>query len=144
MFKYLTAEKAIVDPFMESYIVDRLAAMMNYNLTALVGPKCLELKVANPEKYRFDPKRILADLIKTFINLCDRKEFIGACAKDSRSYNKTLFTRASSILSRSNLLSYSDTIALEEFVLKVEQCVVSDQAEDVIYGDAPDEYLGIF
>ena len=45
MLEYLTAEPRIVQPFMEPGIVDRLAAMLDYNLTTLVGPKSQELKV---------------------------------------------------------------------------------------------------
>jgi ubiquitin conjugation factor E4 B len=45
MFQYLTAEERLLAPFMEPYIVERLAAMLDYNLTALVGPRCTELKV---------------------------------------------------------------------------------------------------
>lgn len=42
---YLTTDEKIRVPFLKPYIVDRLAAMMNYNLAALVGPRCTELKV---------------------------------------------------------------------------------------------------
>ncbi len=45
MLKYITDEKQIIDFFMEPYIVERFAAMMDYNLTALVGPRCTDLKV---------------------------------------------------------------------------------------------------
>jgi len=43
MLEYLTKE--IPEPFMAGEIVDRLAAMLDYNLSQLVGPKCTELKV---------------------------------------------------------------------------------------------------
>lgn len=43
MLQYLTAE--VVEPFMVTEVVDRLAAMLDYNLAQLVGPKCTELKV---------------------------------------------------------------------------------------------------
>ena len=45
MFQYLTSEEQIVIPFMAPYIVDRLAAMLDFNLSAMVGPRCTELKV---------------------------------------------------------------------------------------------------
>lgn len=45
MLQYLTAE--VVEPFMVTEVVDRLAAMLDYNLAQLVGPKCTELKVLN-------------------------------------------------------------------------------------------------
>lgn len=45
MLEYLTKE--IAEPFMVDEIVDRLAAMLDYNLSQLVGPKCTELKVGH-------------------------------------------------------------------------------------------------
>lgn len=47
MLNYMTSDPQTIQPFMEPEIVERLAAMMDYNLTALVGPKCTELKVIN-------------------------------------------------------------------------------------------------
>ena len=46
MLKYITDEAQINDFFMEPYIVERFAAMVDYNLTALVGPRCTDLKVS--------------------------------------------------------------------------------------------------
>jgi ubiquitin conjugation factor E4 B len=45
MLKYITDELHIINFFMEPYIVERFAAMVDYNLTALVGPRCTDLKV---------------------------------------------------------------------------------------------------
>lgn len=81
MFKYLTGCSEMIDPFMAPEVVDRLAAMLNFNLVALCGPRCSELKVRNPEKYRFNPKELLNNLVQIYINLTERKEFIMAVAK---------------------------------------------------------------
>lgn len=48
LLKVFTAEAKA--PFMVPKIVDELAAMLDYNLVALVGPKYQELKVRQPEK----------------------------------------------------------------------------------------------
>jgi Ubiquitin elongating factor core len=40
MFHYLTME--IIEPFMRPELVERLAAMLNFNLQQLCGPKCTE------------------------------------------------------------------------------------------------------
>src|SRR5690606_21869929 len=42
--------KAIQRPFLAPEIVDRLAAMLNYNLDQLAGPKCVDLKVKDPQR----------------------------------------------------------------------------------------------
>lgn len=53
MLQYMTANAEIVQPFMEPEIVERLAAMLDYNLAALVGPRCTDLKVGE-EFSKFD------------------------------------------------------------------------------------------
>ena len=81
MLQYLTGCSEMIDPFMAPEVVDRLATMLDFNLQALCGPRCSELKVKNPEKYRFNPKKLLDDLIEIFIHLGQRPEFILAVAK---------------------------------------------------------------
>jgi ubiquitin conjugation factor E4 B len=105
MLQVLTGNPEIVEPFMASEVVGRLAAMLDYNLVALSGPKCSELKVKNPEKYRFEPKSLLHDLVLVFLHLAHRPEFVQAVATDERSYNAEVFAKAASILLRNNLFS---------------------------------------
>lgn len=40
MFHYLTVD--IKEPFLRPELVDRLSAMLNFNLQQLCGPKCKE------------------------------------------------------------------------------------------------------
>lgn len=55
-------------------LIDRLAAMLNFNLRQLCGPKCKNLKVKNPEKYGWEPKRVLDQLTDIYLHL-DSSEF---------------------------------------------------------------------
>ncbi|KAI9016597.1 ubiquitin elongating factor core-domain-containing protein [Hyaloraphidium curvatum] len=141
MLQYLTAEAAIVGPFMAPEVVDRLAAMMDFNLAALVGPRCTELKVQNPQKYRFDPKRMLSELVRTYLHLEHRDEFVQAVARDGRSYHKRHFDRAASILMRNNLLKREDADTLAAFVARVESVSKHDTAAEEDLGEVPDEFL---
>ncbi|KAI8831014.1 ubiquitin elongating factor core-domain-containing protein [Chytriomyces cf. hyalinus JEL632] len=141
MFLYLTAEERIVVPFMAPYLVERLAAMLDYNLTTMVGPKCTELKVKNPEKYGFDPKSLLTKLVEIFLHLAHRSEFIQAVARDERSYRKEIFYRACDILARNGLKNSGELDMVRQFVSKVEEAIRNSQAEDEELGDVPDEFL---
>ena len=60
---------------------DRLAAMLDFNLQQLCGPKCNDLKVKNPTKYGWEPKKLLNRLTDIYIHL-DCKEFLNAIAQD--------------------------------------------------------------
>ena len=60
---------------------DRLAAMLNFNLQQLCGPKCSNLKVRHPEKYGWEPKKLLNQLTNIYLHLdCDK--FALAVASD--------------------------------------------------------------
>ena len=62
-------------------LADRLAAMLNFNLKALCGPKCKSLIVKSPEKYGWEPKKLLDNLTAIYLNLdCD--DFAVALAND--------------------------------------------------------------
>ena len=128
-------------PFMAAEIVDRLAAMLNYNLDALAGPKCSNLNVKNMEKYRFQPKELLSDIITVYLNLSDQTEFVRAVASEGRSYKKSIFERAAWIATKRGLKSSTEVEQLMLFVTKVEETKILIDAEDDL-GEIPDEFLG--
>lgn len=140
LLKIFTAETKA--PFMMPEIVDRLAAMLDYNLHALVGPKYQELKVREPEKLKFNPKALLSDILQVFLNLSDQGEFIRAVAGDGRSYSKGLFDRAGEVALRRNLKSEAEIAVLNSFVARVEEAKAMMEAEDDDLGEIPDEFLG--
>jgi ubiquitin conjugation factor E4 B len=79
MFHYLTVD--IKEPFLRPELVDRLASMLNFNLQQLCGPKCKNLKVRNPDKYGWEPRRLLSQLVDIYLHLdCD--QFAAALAGD--------------------------------------------------------------
>ncbi len=141
MLKIFTAETK--EPFMMPEIIDRLAAMLDYNLDALVGPRCNDLRVENKEKYHFNPRQLLSDVVQVYLNLGDQDAFVRAVAGDGRSYKKELFEHAAKICSKNNLKSPAEVEELMVFVGKVEEAKVILEAEEDL-GEVPDEYLGAF
>lgn len=141
LLKIFTAETKA--PFMMPEIVDRLAAMLDYNLDALVGPRCQELKVREPEKLKFNPRVLLSDILQVFLNLSDQEDFVRAVAGDGRSYRKELFERAADVAVKRGLKSETEIDKLRLFVVKVEESKATLEAEDDL-GEVPDEYLGVW
>ncbi|CAG8448174.1 2139_t:CDS:10, partial [Ambispora gerdemannii] len=139
MLKSMTEE--VIEPFLTPEIVDRLAAMLDYNLALLVGPKSTELRVENPEKYRFRPRDLLSDILDLFLNLCERREFIQAVARDGRSYRKELFSKAAAIMLKHSRKDEVDIKKLEMFVNRVEETVKLDAESEEELKDVPDEFL---
>ncbi|KAG5338950.1 hypothetical protein C0989_005506 [Termitomyces sp. Mn162] len=140
LLKVFTAETKA--PFMVPEIVDRLAAMLDYNLVALAGPKYQELKVQDPEKLKFDPKALLSDIIQVFLNLSDQPDFIRAVAGDARSFSREVFEKAADVAFRVNLKSSAEIEQLMTFVANVEEAKLALEADDDDLGEIPDEFQG--
>ncbi|KAK3701373.1 hypothetical protein QZH41_008755, partial [Actinostola sp. cb2023] len=145
MMHYLT--KHAREPFLRPELIDRLAAMLNFNLQQLCGPKCRNLKVKSPEKYGFEPKKLLDRLIDIYLHLSS-DEFANAVASDQRSYRKYLFEDAcrhlQKTLMRSEVtLQINDVVMqFQQFVNKVEQKEIENASWDEDFDDAPDEFKG--
>ncbi|XP_012159781.1 ubiquitin conjugation factor E4 B isoform X2 [Ceratitis capitata] len=137
MFHYLTND--IKEPFMRDEIVDRLSSMLNFNLQQLCGPKCNDLKVRNPTKYGWEPRRMLGEIFDLYIHLdCDR--FAQALAADERSFQKHIFDDAASRVER---LGIRSTIEVEKFrslIAKAHDIYVANQLAEDECADAPDEF----
>lgn len=57
MLAYTSDE--ITSPFLLPEMVERVANMLNYFLSQLVGPQRKTLTLRDPEKYEFRPKKLL-------------------------------------------------------------------------------------
>ncbi|KAM0754000.1 hypothetical protein T439DRAFT_298470 [Meredithblackwellia eburnea MCA 4105] len=128
------------EPFLTREIVDRLAAMLDMNLNMLAGPRCQELKVKEPEKYKFRPKELLSDVLQIYIDLGPREEFQQGVARDGRSYSKNLFERAERIARKTSIKSDAELAIIRAMVTKVEALKAAEE-EDEAMGDIPDEFL---
>ncbi|KZV65315.1 hypothetical protein PENSPDRAFT_614272 [Peniophora sp. CONT] len=137
LLKIFTAETK--RPFMEPEIVDRLAAMLNYNLEALAGTRTSEINVKDKEKYHFRPKQLLSAVVQVYLNLADQGEFVHAVANDGRSYRKELFEKTAHICKKAALKSPTEIEQLLLFVYQVEEAKTSIQAEDDL-GEIPEEF----
>lgn len=139
LFKLFT--KQAPEGFTIAELADRLAGMLDYNLSLMVGPKCSGLKVKEPEKYGFDAKEMLADIVLVYCNLRAQDKFVDAVARDGRSFNVSLFVRARDILiNRTN--TPPDVIsAFYEFGQAAEQRRLLLEQEEKDLGDVPDELL---
>jgi ubiquitin conjugation factor E4 B len=131
---------ALSEAFTMPEIVSRLAGMLDYNLVTLAGPKSRNLKVTNPEKYLFNPRTLLPDLIDIYLNLGSRRTFIEAVAGDGRSYKPEIFDNASRILAGKGLMDSEKLAAWDSLKAKFAKAKeLADQAEQD-YGEVPDEF----
>ncbi|XP_018354562.1 PREDICTED: ubiquitin conjugation factor E4 B [Trachymyrmex septentrionalis] len=137
MFHYLTVD--IKEPFLRPELVGRLCAMLNFNLQQLCGPKCKNLRVRTQQKYGWQPRTLLSQLVDIYLHLdCDN--FAAALASDERSFCKELFTDA---VSRLHKYAIKTTTEIERFIALAERAAIiarDNRARDADYGDAPEEF----
>ncbi|OQR76404.1 ubiquitin conjugation factor E4 B-like [Tropilaelaps mercedesae] len=127
----------IKEPFTRPELADRLAAMLNFNLQQLCGPKCKNLKVKNGDKYGWDPRRLLNQLVDIYLHL-DCEKFEQAIANDERSYRPELFDDAVSRISKAMLKSEAQIRQFEGLAARVQQ--VLRERHELDLSDAPDEF----
>ncbi|XP_014216828.1 ubiquitin conjugation factor E4 B [Copidosoma floridanum] len=137
MFHYLTVK--ITEPFLRPELANRLSAMLNFNLQQLCGPKCNNLKVKKPQKYAWEPRILLSNIVDIYLHL-DCQKFAAALANDERSFSKELFAEAAKRMEKSGIKSAAE---IERFVALAEhasQIQIDNRAREEDYNDAPDEF----
>ncbi|CAK9439114.1 uncharacterized protein LODBEIA_P33380 [Lodderomyces beijingensis] len=139
LFKLFTRE--VPKGFVLPEIVDRLAGMLDYNLSILVGPKCSNLKVEAPEKYNFEPKKVLSDICEVYVNLASQSRFVIAVSRDGRSFDVNYFRKAENILTTRTFTDNKIINQLRIFSQKAEENRKAEEDEELELGEVPDEFL---
>ncbi len=127
--------------FLRSEILDRLTAMLNFNLVLMAGPRCSALKVQNPGKYHFNPRALLSYLLEIYLSLSDREEFVKSVGSDERSFSPQLFASVQSIMKRTGM----DSERIEAFAKLAsrvnELTNIKLQSNSAETEEIPDEFL---
>lgn len=137
MFHYLTVD--IKEPFLRPELVGRLSAMLNFNLQQLCGPKCKNLKVQTPEKYGWEPRRLLSQVVDIYLHL-DCESFAAAIAADERSFRKELFEDAALRIERISIKSAAELEKFRNLAHRATEIAIQNIKREVDYNDAPDEF----
>ncbi|EEZ99810.1 Ubiquitin conjugation factor E4 A-like Protein [Tribolium castaneum] len=133
----LTSEITIV--FTHSTMVDRVAAMLNYFLYNLVGPKKKNFKVKDSKEYSFDPATTVLNICKIYVNLKESSSFCLAVSQDGRSYSPQLFSYAEDVLIR---IGGGSLIGeLKEVAMRVAEKAQEQQASEEAIAEAPEHFL---
>ena len=119
-------------------------------VTQLVGKEGVSLKIANPEKYHFDPNELLSLLVKVILVFSESAQFI-LCMNEEGTLNMAIFKKAAAICKSRNLLEYvvlasggdaqNDQQRMQAFIAKLEAEGNRLQSLDELLDSAPDEFL---
>lgn len=139
MMSYLTSE--IQAPFVEMpELEDRLVSMLSSVLVKLAGPRGLELKVSNPEQYKFRPKTMLKEIVETLLHFAHYTSFQQAVAANGY-YDGPVFRKCASILERTRLVPPDAIAQYAVFVTQVADAAASVSSLEETLGEIPDEFL---
>ncbi|KAK3673750.1 Ubiquitin conjugation factor E4 [Recurvomyces mirabilis] len=133
--------EALPEAFTMVEVVNRLAAMLDSNLNILVGDKRANLIIVNPQEYKFDPKALLQDIVKVFINLSGRDLFVNAIATDGRSYKPENFHSAAKLMTEKVYMAPEEINAWNNLGQKVAEHAANLAQEEEDLGEPPDEFL---
>lgn len=130
-------------------LVDRIAAMLNYFLLRLAGPKRRELVVEDKERYSFRPAELLASICGIITNLAgeadeDGVRFRRAVVRDQRSFSPAAFSFACNrVLPR--VCPAEEVVRFEALLEALQQEAESEKEqeaeEQALEEEAPEEYL---
>jgi ubiquitin conjugation factor E4 A len=127
--------------FTNNVMVDRIAAMLNYFLLHLVGPKNKNLKVKNFDEFQFRPRQLVADICRIYVNLgLTGEPFCRAVSRDGRSYSHKLFKEAEEILCK--IHEPADLIAqFNQLGSNIQALCSQQEAEDELLANVPEEFI---
>ncbi|XP_071535625.1 ubiquitin conjugation factor E4 B-like [Panulirus ornatus] len=138
MMHYLTKE--VPAPFLRPELCARLAAMLNFNLSQLCGQKCGNLKVRQADKYGWEPRKLLEQLVDIYLHL-DSDRFYEAIANDERSFSRELFETAASKLERAIIKCGPEVAMFRSIGQKAYNVLQANRKKDEDYSDAPDHFM---
>ena len=130
------SDEVVQRMFLLPELVQRLSDMLISVLQKLAGPKALELKVDNPERFNFKPKLMLTEIVAIFLHFAPYAEFHGACSSSGYYDAKTLH-KCVRLVAKHKLLDASKTATLEQMLADIG--AAAQEEEDL--GDVPDRFL---
>lgn len=136
----LTDDAVVRRIFLRPEMVSRVAEMLNYLLDRLCGKRCSDLKVLDPDKYKWKPRLLLRRIMQTYVHFIGEESFAIAIARDGRSYNADLFAKAIRIAKRKALLTAPEVQSFEEVADAAAKAYEEDNKEEEDLGEIPDEF----
>lgn len=132
------------EPFVSQELGEKFAQALNFCLDQITTEKGLKFKIKDPERFHFEPKELLVNIITMYSNMSKLEKFKQNVVKDGRSYSDVTFEKAVKILNSSKKSIAIDHEKKENFEvlaaeLKGEKAKLNQ--EEMMFDDAPEEFL---
>ncbi|KAF4524156.1 hypothetical protein B566_EDAN010611 [Ephemera danica] len=112
---------------------------IHFMLILLAGKN---LKVRNPEKYGWEPRRLLSQLVDIYLHLDspDCPGFAAALAGDERSFRRELFEDAATRMERVAIKTMTEIEQFRNLADRANEIAIQNIRREVDYSDAPEEF----
>lgn len=118
-------------------VLKKFVSILNCNLKMIVGPKCNDLYIKNPDDYNFKPKDLLRKIVMIYLKMKD-EAFLTTIVQDRSYFNLSLFKRASSICETKYIFDEDNLMVFKRLVAKLERIQSEIVEDDEI---VPDEFI---
>ncbi|CDW72140.1 u box domain-containing protein [Stylonychia lemnae] len=132
------------EPFITEELGEKFANAVNYCIDSLVSQKGLKLKINNPERFNFEPRELLINILCIYANMSEEQVFLQNVVKDSRSYKDETFQKALRLLQNPKKGVQIDGPRTGKFEIMVQKLIelkVGIDEEDTLFDDAPEHFL---
>ncbi|CAL2031351.1 unnamed protein product [Caenorhabditis brenneri] len=127
------------EPFRTPALGERLAAMLNHNLSQLLGSNRQDFLVKDPASYGWKPREFVSLLINIYLGL-NVPAFIKFIAYDERTYTPTFFSDSIAQLKQKAILGFSVMERFENLAEDVKKEYESKALLEEEYDDVPEEF----
>ncbi|CAH04720.1 Ubiquitin conjugation factor E4 ufd-2 [Caenorhabditis elegans] len=127
------------EPFRTPVLGERLAAMLNHNLSQLIGSKASELKVKDPRSYGWEPREFVSLLISIYLKL-NMPAFVKYIAYDERTYSPEFFHNAIECMRKNSIVGFSQLESFEHLAEDVKKEYEAKAELEEEYDDVPEEF----
>eukprot|EP01117_Protostelium_nocturnum_P005529 TRINITY_DN1996_c0_g1_i3.p1 TRINITY_DN1996_c0_g1~~TRINITY_DN1996_c0_g1_i3.p1 ORF type:complete len:1038 (-),score=359.79 TRINITY_DN1996_c0_g1_i3:65-3178(-) len=111
----LTSDGTTKKSFTNPSVLPIFCGFLNHFFDVLCGPKCINLKVKNPEKYKFSPKDLLRKIGLIMTQFIGTQPFTSSLTED-QDFSVEVLSKAQYFITRENLLPPNDMEKLIKFV----------------------------
>jgi ubiquitin conjugation factor E4 B len=124
------------ESFNNEVFTARIASSFNLVLKKIVGPHCIELKVQNPKKYKFNPLKLLVDLVHIYTDLSTIEMFNKTVAGDTN-FDLEYMHKAKKLMKENRM--YEECIRLSGFIKKISELADNEEynVDEKIFKEAP-------
>lgn len=127
------------EPICTPVLGERLAAMLNHNLSQLMGANSAELKVNNALSYGWDPRKFVELLISIYLHL-NVPAFVRYIAYDERTYKPEFFDSVIERMRKNGIISLNQLEHFEHLAENVKKEYESKAELEEEYDDVPEEF----